>query len=117
MNIQAVSELNLGAILAACFGLLVFGALYNALYELAESRGYVEGNTWAFVAGGVGAVLVVAGLLFGWTVAVAMFFLFASAGAPMGLGEIARYVGRREAGKRALVEATEGSQHGAGMAE
>jgi predicted membrane channel-forming protein YqfA (hemolysin III family) len=95
--------IDLGTFIALIMGLMSTGILYNAFVSWAARRGYKEGFTSIFVAGGVMMVLIALSIL-SIQMAVVTMLLFVAAGTPMIVGSIVRYVTRREASQRALVD-------------
>ena len=91
-----------------CLALFVFGLAYNALVDYADRRGYLAGFTWLAVVFGVGMTLAGVVLAFwseelqGWQFGWISLAAFASSGAPMAFGAVARYVGSREEDKRSM---------------
>lgn len=97
MNIQPTLSLILALILAT-----IVGGAYNALVSWANTTGKTEGYTALLVVGGV--VLTLAFTAFFVepqdTLIVAAFFI--ATGTPMLVGDIVRYIRRREKGRKLL---------------
>jgi hypothetical protein len=96
-------RLDYGVITAVLLGLLLFGIGYNALVAWLERRGYAEGFLSLIVAFGVAVTLAGVAIL---SIPAALLTLlaFIATGTPMIVGSIVRYIHRREATKRAIVE-------------
>ncbi|NPV77931.1 MAG: hypothetical protein HPY59_16340 [Anaerolineae bacterium] len=96
-------RLDYGMITAVLLGLVLFGIGYNALVAWAERRGYTEGYLSLIVAMGVFVTLCGVAIL---SIHAALLTLlaFIASGTPMIIGSILRYIHRREAMKRAIVE-------------
>lgn len=78
------------------------GVAYNILVDWLHRQGYSEGYTWLMVVVGVAIVLLAAATLFqltgiGLLPILLTFALFAAAGTPMALGDLARYLRARQA--------------------
>jgi len=96
-------RLDYGVITAVLLGLLLFGIGYNSLVAWLERRGYAEGFLSLIVAFGVAMTLAGVSIL---SIPAALLTLlaFIATGTPMIIGSIVRYIHRREATKRAIVE-------------
>jgi Kef-type K+ transport system membrane component KefB len=88
-------RLDLGWILAAGFGLILFGIGYNSLVAELERRKLSEGYSAILVAGGVIVTLAVVAA-FDWIGALLALGAFACSGMPMIVGSIARHVTAKE---------------------
>jgi hypothetical protein len=90
-----VSEIgNIFSLVAAAFGLLLFGVLYNWLVSWMEDRGYDEGYTALLVVIGSGVTLAVVALI-DWRAALLAGGAFACSGLPMVIGGWWRHVRAR----------------------
>lgn len=92
-----------GLVLAVLGWLMAFGILYNALVAWADRNGYTEGFLSLIVAFGVTVTLLGAAIL-DWRAALIVFLCFVASGTPMIIGSFWRYIRRREAAKRVLLE-------------
>ena len=93
---SAVDGRLIGAVLA---GLVMFGAAYNAwMTHLGDAK---EGYVALLVAGGC-AVTLVGVAIIDWRAAALCLGAFIASGIPMIIGDIKRYVDRREAAKRSM---------------
>lgn len=96
-------RIDFGTIAAVYLGLLLFGILYNQVVEWLERRGYTEGYMSLIVAFGVAMTLAGVSML---SIQAALITLgaFAASGVPMIAGSIIRYVRKREAAQKAILE-------------
>lgn len=101
MNIEI--RLDYGVISAVLLGLLLFGIGYNSLVAWMQRRGYAEGYLGLIVALGVLVTLCGVAIL---SIQAALITLaaFIASGTPMIAGSILRYVNKRDAMKRAILE-------------
>ncbi|HFC08425.1 MAG TPA: hypothetical protein ENJ54_01020 [Chloroflexi bacterium] len=94
---------DLGLFLGVFFALLLFGVGFNAFVDWAERHGYTEGYTSLLVVLGVGATL--GGLaVLDFRGALLALLLFIASGLPMVAGSVVRYVRRRAASVRAMID-------------
>jgi hypothetical protein len=95
--------INSASIVAVLLSLIAFGALYNELIGWAEKHHYLEGFTSIAVAVGVLVTLVGVSLL-SMQAALIALGAFVASGTPMIVGSIIRYVAKRAAVQKALIE-------------
>lgn len=97
--IDPTSAIDWRLIGAVLVGLALFGTLYNAwMARLGDAK---EGYVALLVAGGCAVTLVGAAIVDP-RAAAWVLVCFAASGVPMIIGDIKRYVDRREAAKRAM---------------
>ena len=101
MNIEIGADF--GVILAVFLTLVLFGIGYNALVAWLERKGYTEGYLSLIVAFGVFVTLCGVAIL---SIPAALLTLgaFVASGTPMIVGSIVRYLRKREAMKRSIIE-------------
>ena len=100
-------------LVAAGFGLLLFGILYNRLVSWMQDNGYDEGYTAVLVVIGSGVTLAVVALV-DWRAAVLAAGAFACSGLPMVIGGWWRHVQARKRGQDLL---RQGDDAATGLAE
>lgn len=87
--------IDLGAIMATFFGLLLFGLGYNVFIAWLQERGYLEG--YVSIAVVIGCVVTLIGVAFiSWQSAIICLVAFVASGTPMVFGSIAQYIKKRE---------------------
>lgn len=101
MNIEIGADF--GVISAVFLALVLFGIGYNSLVAWMERRGYTEGYLSLIVAFGVAVTLAGVAIL---SIPAALLTLaaFIASGTPMIVGSIVRYLRKREAMKRSIIE-------------
>lgn len=95
---------SVSGLVAAGFGLLLFGVAYNWLVSWMQDNGYDEGYTAVLVVIGTGVTLTVVALL-DWRAAVLAAGAFACSGLPMVIGGWWRHVRARRHGQDLLRQA------------
>ena len=91
---ERMIEMYLGVV-SVLFGLFIFGLAFNQGVAWAKPRGYLEPYLAFWVAAGCGATLIGVGIvdtLVSWNAGLIGLVCFAASGAPMMVGDMARYV-------------------------
>ncbi|RMG02006.1 MAG: hypothetical protein D6735_10975 [Acidobacteria bacterium] len=96
-------EQNFGTITAVIGLLFSFGLLYNQVVEYLLRKRYAEGYTSLLVAFGVFVTLAGVAVI-DLSASLLALIAFAASGTPMVIGSIVRYVRKREAMQRAIIE-------------
>lgn len=92
------------SILAAYLGLFVFGILFNSLVRFMENRRYLDGFTWLAVVLGVAGTLIISLVFVPSKYVCLLLGAFSFSGLPMAFGAIARYVTKREASQKSIID-------------
>lgn len=95
---------DFSSILAAYWGIFVFGIFFNGLVKFMENRRYLDGFTWLAVVVGVAGTLIISLTFIPSKYVYLMFGAFACSGLPMAFGAIARYVLKREASQKSIID-------------
>ena len=96
---------DFGWITALYLGLLLFGIVFNAITAWADRKGYMEGYTAFFVAGGAFVTLAATAILSPLYMLLTLG-CFTASGLPMILGSVWRHIEKRERSKQSLREET-----------
>lgn len=96
-------QIDLGLITAVIGLLFSFGLLYNQAIEYLIRKRYAEGYTSLLVAFGVFVTLAGVAVI-DLSASLLALIAFAASGTPMVIGSIVRYVRKREAMQRAIIE-------------
>lgn len=97
MDIQPTLSLYLALILAA-----IVGTAYNALVARANVTGKTEGYTALLVVGGVVITFMFISFFISLETLLVIMAFFIATGTPMLIGDIMRYIRRRDKGRKLL---------------